>query len=166
MNYLSITHVDQLNGEGNRVVLWVSGCSHGCTGCQNPNTWDPSAGLPFGQDAKDELFCDLRQDWCSGITYSGGDPLFESNRAEIIELAKEIREKFPDKTQWLYTGYKWSQIVSDPSMSEIIKYVDVVCDGEYVKELDDVDRHWVGSSNQEVIDVKKRISQLAAAVEK
>ncbi len=166
MNYLSITHVDQLNGEGNRVVLWVSGCSHGCAGCQNPNTWDPSAGLPFGQDAKDELFGDLRQDWCSGITYSGGDPLFESNREAIIGLAKEIREKFPCKTQWLYTGYKWSQIVSDPSMSEIIKYVDVVCDGEYVKELDDVDRHWVGSSNQEVIDVKKRISQLAAAVEK
>lgn len=160
MNYLSITHVDQLNGDGNRVVLWVSGCSHQCRGCQNPHTWNPDAGLKFDGAAKAELFGDLVQDWCSGITYSGGDPLFETNRAEIVELAKEVREKFPEKTQWLYTGYRWSEIVSDPGMREIVKYVDVICDGEYVKELNDVDRHWVGSSNQEVIDVKRRISQL------
>ena len=162
MNYLNITHVDQLNGPGNRVVLWVSGCSHGCKGCQNAFSWSSSAGIPFDQAAKDELFADLSTDWCSGITYSGGDPMFVDNREEIIALAKEIRYKFPSKTQWLYTGYTWAQLLNDPVMCGIVKYVDVICDGEYVEALKDIDKHWVGSSNQNVIDVKKRLEKVAS----
>lgn len=158
MNYLNITHCDQVNGEGNRVVLWVSGCSHHCKNCQNSYSWNPNEGIVFDQKAKDEIFSDLATDWCSGITYSGGDPMFCANRETIINLAKEIREKFPDKTQWLYTGYQWDEIINDPTMTDILKYVDVVCDGKYVEELRDIEKHWVGSSNQNVIDVKKRLT--------
>lgn len=162
MNYLNITHCDQVNGNGNRVVLWTAGCSHCCKGCHNQHSWDPKSGILFDDTAKQEIFADLSTDWCSGITYSGGDPMFENNRQTIIELAKEIREKFPTKTQWLYTGYTWSQVLADSSMTPILKYIDVLCDGEYVEDLRDIDKHWVGSSNQEVIDVKSRIAQVSA----
>lgn len=165
MNYLNITHCDQVNGEGNRVVLWVSGCSHHCKNCQNAYSWNSSEGIEFDQKAKDEIFKDLSTDWCAGITYSGGDPMFFDNRETVIELAKEIRERFPEKTQWLYTGYQWGEILNDPTMSDILKYVDVVCDGEYIEELRDIEKHWVGSSNQNVIDVKKRIQQIANITE-
>lgn len=161
MNYLNITHCDQLNGDGNRVVLWVSGCAHGCKGCQNAFSWDSSSGIEFDDKAKEELFNDLSQDWCSGITYSGGDPMFFDNRKTIIGLAKEIREKFPSKTQWLYTGYQWHEIISDTTMCDIVKYVDVICDGEYVEELSDIDLPWVGSSNQNVIDVRERLNTVS-----
>lgn len=162
MNYLNITHCDQLNGEGNRVVLWTSGCSHQCKNCQNPYSWNPEAGVLFDQKAKDEIFKDLKEDWCAGITYSGGDPMFKNNRSEIISLAREIREKFPDKNQWLYTGYCWHELIDDSSMSEIVKYVDVICDGEYIDELRDIDKHWVGSSNQNVIRVKERLERVSS----
>jgi anaerobic ribonucleoside-triphosphate reductase activating protein len=161
MNILQITHCDQLNGDGNRVVLWVSGCSHCCKGCQNAYSQDPTLGVKFDDKAKEEIFKDLETDWCAGITFSGGDPLFINNRKEIISLAKEIKEKFPTKTIWLYTGYKWEEILIDESMSEILKYIDILCDGEYIEELRDVELHWVGSKNQNVIDVKKRIEQVS-----
>lgn len=158
---MSITHVDQLNGDGNRVVLWVAGCSHKCPGCQNAYSWDPAIGIKFGQDAKEELFKDLAEDWCAGITFSGGDPLFCANRAEVINLAKEVKERFPTKTVWLYTGYCWSEIITDDSMSSILKYADVICDGPYVESLRNVDLHWVGSSNQHVINVKERLAKVS-----
>ena len=161
MNFLQITHCDQLNGEGNRVVLWVAGCSHCCKGCQNAYSQDPNIGVKFDDKAKEEIFKDLATDWCAGITFSGGDPLFINNRKEIIALSKEIKEKFPTKTIWLYTGYTWSEILADESMSEVLKFVDVLCDGEYIEELRDVDLYWVGSKNQNVIDVKKRIEQVS-----
>lgn len=161
MNYLNITHCDQVNGEGNRVVLWVSGCSHHCKNCQNAYSWNPNEGILFNDEAKNEIFKDLETDWCAGITYSGGDPLFLDNRKTIIKLAKEIKCRFPQKTQWLYTGFQWGDILNDPTMTEILNYVDVVCDGEYIDSLRDVEKHWVGSSNQNVIDVKKRIQQIS-----
>lgn len=161
MNYLNITHCDMVNGSGNRVVLWVSGCSHHCKNCQNAYSWNPNLGTKFDDAAKDEIFKDLKEDWCSGITFSGGDPLFESNRREVIDLAKEIKEKFPSKNIWLYSGYTYNEIINDSSMSDILKYIDVLCDGEYIDELKDIDRHWVGSSNQEVIYVKRRFQQMS-----
>lgn len=162
MNYLNITHCDQVNGEGNRVVLWVAGCSHHCKNCQNQHSWNPNGGIPFDDEAKMEIFNDLKEDWCAGITFSGGDPLFEDNRSTVISLAKEIKERFPTKNIWLYTGYCWHEILEDKTMSDILKYVDTVCDGEYIEELRDVDRHWVGSSNQNVIDVKDRFSRITS----
>ena len=160
MNILQITHCDQLNGEGNRVVLWVAGCSHHCKGCQNAYSQDPLLGVKFDDKAKEEIFNDLKTDWCAGITFSGGDPLFINNRKEIIALAKEIKEKFPTKTIWLYTGYTYNEIINDAVLLEILNYVDVLCDGPFIKELKDPKLHWVGSSNQNVIDIPKRISQV------
>lgn len=166
MNYLNITHCDQLNGSGNRTVLWVAGCSHHCKNCQNQFSWDHCGGVKFDEKAKEELFADLSEDWCAGLTFSGGDPLYEGNRAEIISLAKEAKQKFPSKNIWLYTGYQWHEVIEDPTMSEIIKYIDVMCDGQYIEELRDIDKHWVGSSNQNVIDVKDRIMKISNYIAK
>lgn len=158
MNIISVTKCDQLNGDGLRVVLWCAGCTHHCEGCHNEYSWDCTIGVPFDESVKQEIYHELQQDWCTGLTLSGGDPLFPSNRDEIIEFVKEIKQRFPDKTIWLYTGYRWSDILSDKTMSEILPYIDILCDGEYIKELRNVDLKWVGSSNQEIIDVKKRLS--------
>nr|DAH73824.1 MAG TPA: 4Fe-4S single cluster domain protein [Caudoviricetes sp.] len=154
MKYLSITHVDQLNGDGNRVVLWVSGCSHHCKNCQNKFSWDPEAGKPFDDKAREEIFKDLSEDWCAGLTFSGGDPLFETNRRDVISFAKLVKEKFPSKSIWLYTGYTYDEVLGDKTMSPILEYIDVLCDGEYIDDLKDLDKHWVGSSNQNVIAIK------------
>lgn len=94
MRYHNITRDDMLNGDGLRVVLWVAGCNHCCKECQNPVTWDPNGGLPFDQAAKQELFDQLEKSYISGVTFSGGDPLYPGNRMEITALAKEIRKSF------------------------------------------------------------------------
>lgn len=154
MKYLSITHVDQLNGDGNRVVLWVSGCSHHCKNCQNKFSWDPEAGKPFDDKAREEIFKDLSEDWCAGLTFSGGDPLFETNRRDVISFAKLVKEKFPSKSIWLYTGYTYDEVLGDKTMSPILEYINVLCDGEYIDDLKDLDKYWVGSSNQNVIAIK------------
>lgn len=149
MRYHNITKDDMLNGDGLRVVLWVSGCSHGCKGCHNPVTWDPNGGLEFDEEAKEELFAELEKDYISGITFSGGDPLYYANRPEVLNLAREIKEKFPQKTIWLYTGFTWETIKE----LEIMEYLDVLVDGEFIQEQKDTMLHWRGSANQRVIDV-------------
>lgn len=141
-----------LNGDGLRVVLWVSGCAHGCKGCHNPITWDPKSGLPFDEAAKQEIFTELEKDYISGLTLSGGDPLFPGNRSTIEQLVKEVKENFPNKTIWLYTGYDWEAISNLP----LIQYIDIVVDGKFIESLKDAKLHWRGSSNQRVIDVKNK----------
>ena len=153
MRYHNITKDDMLNGDGLRVVLWVSGCSHCCEDCQNPLTWDPNGGLPFDEAAKEEDFAELEKNYISGITLSGGDPLYPGNRMDIRNLVKEIREKYPKKTIWMYTGYEWEIVRS----FDILKYVDVLVDGEYEKDKRDTQLHWRGSSNQRVIDVQESL---------
>lgn len=142
-----------LNGDGLRVVLWVAGCSHHCKGCQNPITWDPDGGIPFEQKDKEEIFEQLNQSYIEGITFSGGDPLHEKNIREVTELAKEIKKKYPDKTIWLYTGYRWEEVKN----LEIIKYLDVMVDGRFDLASRDVTLQWKGSPNQRVIDVQKTL---------
>lgn len=154
MRYHNITKDDMLNGDGLRTVLWVAGCSHGCKNCQNPITWDICGGITFDEAAKEEIFAELRNDYVSGITFSGGDPLHMQNRGEVGELIQEIHEKYPDKTIWVYTGYTWEEVMDLP----YLKMVDVLVDGEFVEELKDVTLHWKGSSNQRVIDVKKTLA--------
>ncbi|HBA64380.1 MAG TPA: anaerobic ribonucleoside-triphosphate reductase activating protein [Lachnospiraceae bacterium] len=153
MRYHNITKDDMLNGDGLRVVLWVSGCSHCCPECHNQITWDPNGGLPFDAAAKQEIFDELEKDYISGITFSGGDPLHCNNMYEVTELAKEIREKYPRKTIWLYTGFVWEEI----SRAEIVSYLDVLVDGEFEAAQADPNLHWKGSANQKVIDVKKTL---------
>ena len=155
MRYHNITKDDMLNGDGLRVVLGVAGCSHGCKGCQNPVTWDIHGGLKFDEAAKKEIFEELRKDYISGITFSGGDPLHPLNREEVGTLIREIKEEFPDKTIWLYTGFVWETI----QKLDFMPLIDVVIDGEYIEELRDVQLKWKGSSNQRVIDVKHTLKE-------
>ena len=153
MRYHNITKDDMRNGDGLRVVLWVAGCSHCCKECQNPITWDPDGGVIYDEAAKKEIFEQLDKSYISGITYSGGDPLHMANRQDIKALSALIKEKYPDKTQWLYTGYSWEEIYDNPIMENL----DVVVDGEFKIELKDNTLMWKGSSNQRVIDVKKTL---------
>lgn len=153
MRYHNITKDDMLNGDGLRVVLWTAGCAHHCEECQNPVTWNPEGGVPFGEQEKEEIFEELAKSYVSGITFSGGDPLHCANEADVLALAREIRTKFPDKTIWLYTGYLWDYVKS----REIVDYIDVLVDGPYVKQLRDTQLHWRGSANQRVIDVKESL---------
>ena len=164
MNYHNITYPDQNNGDGLRVVLWVSGCSHHCVNCQNQQTWNPDSGVVFDDAAKQELFAALNHDYIRGITFSGGDPLYKNNIIEILNLCTEIKKQFPDKNIWLYTGYTLNEIFSDQQTTydnlirqEIVKLVDVIVDGEYIEKLRDITLKWRGSSNQRVIDMKKTI---------
>ena len=151
MRYHNITHDDMLNGDGLRVVLWVAGCDHCCKGCQNPTTWDPEGGLLFDEAAKQEIFEQLDKSYISGLTFSGGDPLFASNRSAVRQLAEEVKTKYPDKTIWLYTGFTWEAVQNDP----VMQFVDVVVDGEFQQETFDANLLWKGSANQRVIDVPK-----------
>ena len=155
MRYHNITKDDMLNGDGLRVVLWVSGCSHCCKGCQNPITWDVNGGILFDDAAKQEIFEQLDKPYISGITFSGGDPLHSANRMDVRTLMAEIREKYPEKTIWLYTGDVWENVMHYPMM----RYVDVLVDGEFMIEKRDVKLMWKGSSNQRVIDVQKSLRQ-------
>ena len=175
MNYHNITKDDMLNGDGLRTVLWVAGCSHHCPECQNPITWDANGGILFDEAAKQELFTELEKDYVAGITFSGGDPLNEANVETLLSLAKEIKEKFPNKTMWIYSGYTWEEIRDAfeeskkclqtkwkyPAITrwELVSICDVFCDGRYVKECRDVNKPWVGSDNQRVIDVQKSLSE-------
>jgi anaerobic ribonucleoside-triphosphate reductase activating protein len=176
--YLSVTHDDMLNGDGLRVVLWVSGCSHACPGCQNAYSWDDSFGQSFTEETKGEIFSYLSKDYVQGITFSGGDPLFIHNRAAIGSLVREIKGLFPEKDIWVYTGYElaysrkkkfffreaapWKK-EKDEFYLDWLSYIDVLCDGLFLADVrkqdieNGCDPHWVGSSNQRVIDVARSI---------
>ena len=143
-----------LNGDGLRVVLWVAGCNHCCKECHNPITWDPDGGLLFDDAAKEEIFEQLNKSYISGITFSGGDPLHPNNRLEVRQFMAEIKEKYPNKTIWMYTGDSWEDIFEYP----IMQYVDVLVDGEFHIEEKDAKLLWKGSKNQRVIDVQKTLS--------
>lgn len=146
MKYHNITKDDMLNGDGLRVVLWVAGCEHHCKGCQNPVTWNPDDGLEFGAKEIMEICEQLDKDYISGITLSGGDPLYPKNRAEITKLCDFIKTYYSNKTIWCYTGYLLEEVKDLPMM----KFVDVLVDGEFVEELADINYKWCGSINQNV----------------
>lgn len=154
MNYHNITYPDMNNGEGLRVVLWLSGCSHKCSGCQNPQTWDSNSGIPFNTKAKEELFKELDKEYISGLTLTGGDPLFENNLECVLDLVTEVNKRYnetqyidgekcidhnilienadeirlstPQKSIWLYTGYTWNQIMNHRSI--------ITDDFDYIEE--------------------------------
>ncbi len=149
MRYHNITKDDMLNGDGLRVVLWVAGCTHRCKGCHNPETWDCTGGILFDKAARQELFSELDKNYISGITFTGGDPLHPENAYEIFKLSQKCRQEYPDKTIWLYTGYEWEDIEG----LDIMDYIDVLVDGEFLLEQRDTQLYWKGSANQRVIDV-------------
>ena len=153
MNYHNITHDDMLNGEGLRVVLWVAGCDNNCKGCQNPETHDPNGGIKFQTKDLIEILNGLKKDHISGLTLSGGDPLYLGNLPDITHICKTVKFNFPNKTIWLYTGYVWETIRG----LEVMNYIDVLCDGRFVQELADENCKWVGSTNQRVINVQESL---------
>lgn len=146
VRYHNILHDNMTNGDGLRVVLFVSGCDHHCKGCQNPITWDPNDGLIFGIKEMFEIFDQLKQPHISGITLSGGDPLYPDNRPMITNICYILKLLLPDKTIWCYTGYLFEQIKDLP----VMQYIDVLVDGPFVQELADVQYRWAGSTNQRI----------------
>lgn len=148
MNYHNITKCDMLNGEGVRVVLWVSGCVHACPNCHNQQTWSPKSGIPFDDDALNEIYAELENPYVDGITFSGGDPLHPKNYNTILWLCSQVKQKFPTKNIWIYTGYDLEDIKY--MYEDILDYADVIVDGKFIDKLKSPSKHWVGSSNQRV----------------
>lgn len=163
MNYHNITDCDILNGEGVRVVLWVSGCEHACKGCQNPQTWAKTSGIEFGEEAKRELLNKLDNEFIDGLTLSGGDPLAHYNREAMTTLVKEVKSLYPNKTIWVYSGYKYEEI----EHLEVMRYVDVLVDGKFVQENREKNPNvqWRGDDSQRIIDVQ-RTRELGNIVER
>lgn len=171
MNYHNITYPDMNNGDGLRVVLWLSGCIHHCFNCQNPQTWDVNSGIPFDESAKEELFSELDKDYISGLTLSGGDPLHEANLDDVLELVNEIRLSFPNKSIWVYSGYNFQKVMQQlPNLStkdnynmykrqKIIKQCDVMVDGRYIDSQRNPSKKWAGSDNQRVIDIQQSLEK-------
>ena len=146
MNYHNITKCDLKNGDGIRVVLWVSHCEHACKECHNKQTWDKNSGIVFDNNAREELFEELSKDYTTGLTLSGGDPLSTINRSEILTLLQEVKNLFPEKDVWCYTGYELKEVCH----LEHMHYIDVLVDGKYIKELSKPSPKWCGSSNQKI----------------
>ena len=161
MNYHKIEKTSIANGTGIRVVLWVSGCSLHCKGCHNPETWSLCSGDLFDEEAKKELFEALDKPYIQGITFSGGHPFEKSNRSTIYCLVKEIKEKFPQKDIWLYTGYTWEEIFEKNirEIQRILYWIDVLVDGKYIEEQRDITLRFRGSRNQRIIDVKQSLKE-------
>ena len=157
MNYAKITKHDIANGRGVRVVLWVSGCSHHCTGCQNPDTWDDDYGSRFEASDLSDIITLLREDWISGLTLSGGDPLKPSNVDICTIVAACAKSNMPNKDIWCWTGYTWDEIIAREDCKYILQCIDVLVDGEFIQDKYDISLKWRGSSNQRVIDVKKSL---------
>ena len=153
MNYASISKADIANGNGFRVSLFVSGCSRKCPGCFNQEAQDPAFGKPFDETAKQKIFRELDKDWCRGLSLLGGEPMskLSDNRQTVIALAKEVKEKFPKKDIWLWSGYLLEEIQADDTMKDILKYVDVLVDGPFIEEQKDLSIPFRGSKNQRIL---------------
>lgn len=159
VKFHKITCDDMLNGDGLRVVVWLSGCSHKCEGCHNPITWDSNDGVDFNLSIQTDIINQLKKSYIDGITFTGGDPLYTKNRDELLGFIKNIKKKFPLKTIWMYTGYTWEEILLDKSLLNIVKHVNVLVDGKFDKKCVDVNYPWAGSLNQRVIDIQQSIKK-------
>lgn len=172
MKYLNIDKISINNGIGIRVVLWVSGCSLHCKGCQNPESWSFENGKLFDDKAKEELFEAINKSYINGITLSGGHPLEPENIKDIYFLLRDIKNKFPKKDIWLYTGYtldisNFTTIIKgiDPKATHhnmityILNMCDFVVDGEFQQNNRDITLPFRGSSNQRIINVKETIEK-------
>ena len=158
MNYIKITKNDIANGPGVRCVLWVAGCTLNCKGCHNKDAQNFKAGMLFDDDAKQELFDALDKPYIQGLTVSGGHALEQENFETTIKLLREVKEKFPTKDIWLYTGYLYEELYYR-EISRILLYVDVLVDGPYIEEQRDITLAFRGSRNQRLIDVQATLKQ-------
>ncbi|MCL6271403.1 anaerobic ribonucleoside-triphosphate reductase-activating protein [Sansalvadorimonas sp. 2012CJ34-2] len=151
MNYHNYYSLDVVNGEGTRCTLFVSGCEHKCVGCHNASTIKPESGHPYTQELEDQIIKDLGDSRIhrDGLSLSGGDPLYPGNLDDIGRLVRRVKEAYPDKNIWLWTGYIQEKL--SERQKEIVQYVDVLIDGPYVQTERDLTLPWRGSRNQRMI---------------
>ena len=166
MNWAEIKTNDIANGEGVRTSLFVSGCRHHCKNCFNDIAWDFGYGELFTEETMEKIFDSIDHPWINGVTLLGGEPFEPENQRVLVPFLVMLREKFPDKTVWCYTGFTIEQILgkSEPKSraaidvsNEMLSLIDVLVDGPYVESLHDISLKFRGSSNQRVIDMKKSI---------
>lgn len=159
MNYATIKPVDIANGEGVRVTLFVSGCRHHCKNCFNPDQWDFSYGKEFNDKVIDEILSYMAPDYIAGLTLLGGEPFEKENQEGLLKLLKAVKQKYPNKNIWSYTGFVldkelWGKSrASGKNADEMLKYIDVLVDGRFVEDLKNITLRFRGSSNQRIIDV-------------
>lgn len=170
MRYAQIRSMDISNGEGVGVSLFVQGCPFHCKNCFNSETWDFNGGKEWTEETKNKFMELINRPYIKRVSFLGGECLAEQNLDEVLSLIKEIRIPFPEKTIWLYTGYKiedifYPYIINQPMTCEqrkrigVIRYVDILVDGEYIDEQKDLTLKFRGSKNQHVIDVQQSLAQ-------
>lgn len=163
MNYATIKKHDIANGLGVRVSLFVSGCTHHCKGCFNPETWDFNYGNEFTEEVQQEVITALAPDYISGLSLLGGEPFEPSNQAALVPFLKKVKELYPEKDIWCYSGYNFESDMltgklGDASVTdEMLSYIDILVDGEFVESLKDISLRFKGSSNQRIIDVQQSL---------
>lgn len=165
MNYATIKKCDVANGPGIRVSLFVSGCTHHCKGCFNSAAWDFNYGNKFDENTIETLLKELDKDYVEGLSLLGGEPLEHVNQQGLLPLVKKVKERFPNKTIWCYTGYDFEKDVMDKmyknssETKELINNIDVIVDGKFVEEKKNPSLQFRGSENQRLIDVKKSMKE-------
>ena len=156
MNYADIRPIDVANGPGIRVSLFVSGCTHACPGCFNPEAWDFGYGQPFTKKEEDAILTHLAKPYVKGLSLLGGEPFHPANQAAVLELVKRVREVYPDKGIWCYTGYLYEDLLAGKvgeHSRELLEQLDVLVDGPFVLEQKELSLRFRGSANQRLIDV-------------
>ncbi len=165
MNYASIKNCDVANGEGVRISLFVSGCTHHCKNCFNAEAWDFNYGLPFDETAQNTVLELLKPDYISGLTLLGGEPMEPCNQKALLPFIQKVKQMYPQKNIWCYSGYLFDkQIIQEMSQKyeytlPLVQLFDVMVDGKYVDELHDLSIRFRGSSNQRIIDVQKSLKE-------
>lgn len=160
MNYATIKKTDVANGPGIRVSLFVSGCTHACKGCFNSEAWDFHYGQPFTAAAEDEILKALEPDYIKGFSVLGGEPMEPENRGTVLGLLRKVREAYPGKSIWCYTGYDYEKDLlrwiaeGREEVGELLSLIDVLVDGEFVEERKNLRLAFRGSENQRLIDVR------------
>ena len=162
MNYGAIKKLDIANGPGLRVSLFVSGCTHHCPGCFNPETWDFSYGKPFTQETEEELLALLASPYVDGLTLLGGEPFEPVNQQALLPFLRKVRALYSDKTVWCYTGYTlealWErESVRCEATDELLSLLDVLVDGEFVERLKNIRLKFRGSENQRILDMRRSL---------
>jgi anaerobic ribonucleoside-triphosphate reductase activating protein len=160
MYYATIKPRDIANGPGVRVSLFVSGCTHHCPGCFNAEAWDFDYGKPFDEAVMDELLTLLEPDYVKGLSLLGGEPFEPQNQVALIEFLRKVREKYPTKTVWCYSGYTLEQLRGESRArceytDEMLSMIDVLVDGRFVMEKKNIRLRFRGSENQRLIDLNK-----------
>lgn len=164
MNYGEIKNYDIANGLGVRVTLFVSGCTHHCKGCFNPMTWDFGYGQPFTEDTENKLLEMLAPDYIDGLTLLGGEPMEADNQRALLPFLKKVRERYPHKNIWCYTGYTLETDLQSDSRArcevtdEILTLIDVLVDGEFIEEKKNISLAFRGSENQRIIDLPRTLA--------